>query len=139
MKKKFIIFLTFFSLIIFPNIALSELLLFSDDDVFLGCLDCSIYASGSICNEYGEHGNKYNSNSIWNKYGTYGSEYNSNSPWNSYSSSGPKIVDRNGNYFGRFSINIYSGFEQSSILEEIYESYDGDLDNVRDAFCDALN
>jgi len=51
----------------------------------------------------------------------------------------PNIVDRNGNYYGRFSINIYSGFDQSSFLKEIYEFHDGELDDVRDALCDAFN
>ena len=112
----------------------AEFLLF-DGKKFLGCLSCSKYGSGSICNKYGSYGSKYNSDSIWNKYGSYGSKYSSQSPWNKYSSSGPKLVDRNGRYYGRFSINVYSGFSESRNLKEIYENVDGDLDEVRNLFC----
>ena len=123
-----------FSILIFNPSWGAELLLF-DNKKFLGCMNCDEYESGSICNSYGNFGSEYNSDSIWNEYGTYGSEYSSNSPWNEYSSSAPKIVDRQGNYYGRFSINIYSGYSQSSDLAEIYNSVDGDLDKVRDIFC----
>lgn len=60
------------------------LLLFGDADhkTFLGCLNCSKYDSGSVCNKYGEQGSKYNSDSIWNPYGDFGSKYSSDSPWN---------------------------------------------------------
>ena len=111
----------------------ADFLLF-DGKTFLGCLNCSKYDSGSICNKYGVYGSKYSSN-IWNKYGTYGSKYSSSSPWNKYSSSGPKIVDKSGNYYGRFSINRYAGFSGSSNLYEIYNLVDGDLDKVREIFC----
>ena len=100
-----------------------SLLLFSDDNKFLGCLNCSEYSSESICNKYGTYGSKYNSESIWNQYGTYGSKYNSESPWNEYSSDGPKIVDKDGNYYGRFSINTYSGYSNSDSLKKIYEYF----------------
>ena len=140
MKKTFCLtyFLILFS-IYFSKTLYADLLLFSDDDKYLGCLDCSKYNNDSICNEYGTYGSKYNSNSIWNTYGTYGNPYSSYSPWNSYTSSSPKIVDRQGNFYGRFSINIYAGFEQAPILKEFYEETDGNLDETRDFFCDAID
>ena len=113
-----------------------DYLLYSDDNDYLGCLNCSKYNSQSICNKYGTYGNKYNSDSIWNKYGTYGSKYNSDSPWNKYSSNGPKIVDRDGDYYGRFSINIHSGYKYSRDLLKLYEHYNGDLDKIRDGYCE---
>ena len=97
-----------------------DYLLYSDDNEYLGCLNCGKYDSESICN----------------KYGTYGSKYSSDSPWNKYSSNGPKIVDRDGDYYGRFSINIYSGYKFSKDLLKLYENYDGDLDKVRDGYCE---
>ena len=113
-----------------------DLLLFSDDDTFLGCLNCSEYSAESICNEYGTYGSEYSAESIWNEFGTYGSEYSSESPWNEFSSNGPKIVDKNGNYYGRFSINTFSGYSNSDKLKEIYEHFDGDLEKIRDVFCE---
>ena len=130
--KKLILLLLFIPLFSFSQ----ELLLFSDDNKFLGCLNCSEYSSESICNKYGTYGSKYNSESIWNQYGTYGSKYNSESPWNEYSSDGPKIVDKDGNYYGRFSINTYSGYSNSDNLKKIYEYFDGDLEKIRDSFCE---
>ena len=76
-------------------------------DVYLGCLNCNNYDQNSIWNEYGKYGSKYYPNCIWNSYGTYGSEYNPYSPWNSYSSSPPVVVDREGNFYGYFTINEY--------------------------------
>lgn len=113
-----------------------ELLLFSDDDKFLGCLNCSEYSSESICNQYGDYGSEYSSVSIWNEYSNYGSEFGSESPWNEFSSNGPKIVDRDGNYYGRFSINSISGYSNSEKLKEIYELLNGDLKKIRDVFCE---
>ena len=100
---------------------------------FLGCMTCNKYDSESICNKYGTYGSKYNPDSIWNKYGKYGSKYNSESPWNKYSTKGPKIYDKDGDYYGRFTINIYDS-DSSSIskdLRDIYDYYDGDLDKIR--------
>lgn len=80
----------------------------NNNDVYLGCLNCDSYQANSIWNEYGTYGSSYNTNSIWNEYGTYGSEYNNFSPWNSYSSSPPVVVDKDGNFYGHFTINEYT-------------------------------
>ncbi len=76
-------------------------------DVYLGCLTSSPYDSKSIWNEYGTYGNEYNSKSIWNEYGTYGNEYSSYSPWNEYASNPPVIVDKEGKFYGYFTVNKY--------------------------------
>jgi hypothetical protein len=57
----------------------TPLLLFgaTDHKTFLGCLNCSQYDSGSVCNQYGVNGSAYSSASIWNEYGTFGSQYSS--------------------------------------------------------------
>ena len=120
MKSQVLIYKIFYFFLVCSGFNYSqELLLFSDDTKFLGCLNCS----------------EYNSESIWNEYGTYGSEYSSESPWNVYSSNGPKIVDKDGNYYGRFSINTYSGYSNSDDLKKIYEYFNGDLEKIRDSFC----
>ena len=120
----------------------SNILLFSghNNDDFLGCYDCSKYDSDSICNKYGTYGSKYTSNSIWNKYGSYGSKYSSSSPWNKFSSSDdvPVLVDRQGNYYGYFTINKYrsDAFNQARQLATLFDKVNGDLSVIRDAICD---
>ena len=109
---------------------------FAEGNEFLGFWRFGQYAPGSICNEYGMHGNEYYLESIWNQYGRYGSEYPSESPWNEYSSSAPKLVDETGNYYGRFSINRYAGFDLSENLKRLYEDANGNLAAVRKLLCD---
>jgi hypothetical protein len=79
-----------------------------DHDVYLGCLNCDNYNSNSIWNAYGTYGSKYNSKSIWNSYGNYGSEYSNTSPFNSYASNPPVIVDKDGGFYGYFTVNAYA-------------------------------
>jgi len=137
--KKIAIFV-FLITINFEISAAEALLLFGDSDhkTFLGCLNCSKYDNGSICNKYGEVGSKYNSNSIWNKYGTYGSKYNSYSPWNKYSNNAPIIVDRNGNSYGYFSANKYHTNRtriQGYVALLDWVADNEDLEEARDALC----
>lgn len=79
----------------------------ADHDVYLGCINCDSYNSNSIWNAYGTYGSKYNAKSIWNAYGNYGSEYSSTSPFNSYASNPPVIVDKEGGFYGYFTVNTY--------------------------------
>jgi hypothetical protein len=116
------------------------LLLFGDADhkTFLGCLNCSRFDSGSVCNKYGTNGSKYNSESIWNRYGTFGSQYSSESPWNKYSSDGPVIVDNAGQFYGRLTAYKYaSDRTHIAALNQLADAVaDGtDLDDARDMFC----
>ena len=85
------------------------LLLFGGHDhkTFLGCLNCSETAMGSICNKFGLQGSKFQVNSIWNKFGTYGSKFSTDSPWNKFSTSAPIIVDKDGGSYGYFSANHF--------------------------------
>ncbi|MFY7814762.1 MAG: hypothetical protein ACOVRK_06155 [Chryseobacterium taeanense] len=104
--------------------------------IFLGCLNCDKYDNSSIWNKYGDKGSKYSSNSIWNKYGDYGGQYSDNSPFNKYSSNPPVLVDREGNFYGYFTINKYFNKRTNnklalliveyweSISEDVGESYD---------------
>jgi len=103
----------------------------TNHDEYLGCLNCNSYDSNSIWNEYGTYGNSYNSNSIWNEYGTYGNEYNSLSPWNEYSSSSPVIVDKNGGFYGYFTLNEYkSDRAEFDLCLTIYKYHDLIRDDV---------
>ena len=103
----------------------------NNHDVYLGCLNCDSYDSNSIWNEYGTYGNSYNSKSIWNEYGTYGNEYNSNSPWNEYSNDSPVVVDKDGNFYGYFTLNEYrSKRADFKLALTIYKYYDLIRDDV---------
>jgi hypothetical protein len=85
-----------------------ELLVFGGEghDTFLGCLSCSQYASGSMFNRYGSFGSQYSSTSIFNKYSTFGSLYSQYSACARYAADPPVIVDRNGNFYGRLTLNV---------------------------------
>lgn len=87
----------------------AELLLFGGEGhkTFLGCLNCSKYDASSVLNAYGDYGSKYNDKSIFNPYGDFGSKYSDRSACNPYASDPPVIVDRNGKFFGRLTVNRY--------------------------------
>jgi hypothetical protein len=90
--------------------ASTPLLLFGGEGhrTFLGCLNCSEYASDSVMNKYGQHGSAYATDSIFNRYGTFGSAYSASSPCNPYASDPPVIVDASGSFYGRLTINAYA-------------------------------
>jgi hypothetical protein len=87
----------------------AKLMLFGGDGhkTYLGCLNCSQYAQDSILNSYGDHGSQYNSESIWNPYSEFGSRYSSYGACNAYASDPPVIVDSEGKYYGRLTMNAY--------------------------------
>src|SRR5262249_3499377 len=86
-----------------------KLMLFGgqNHETYLGCLNCSEYARDSIFNEFGQAGNRYSTNSIWNAYGQFGSLYSSYSACNPYASDPPVIVDAEGSFYGRLTVNEY--------------------------------
>lgn len=108
MKKKLILFLILSLLAgsLFA-VSLSKLKIVADDGTFLGTFE-NKYTTNSVYNEHGTYGSKYRSNSIFNKYGKYGSDYSQYSPFNKYSHNAPYLMDRNGNYCGRLSVNRYA-------------------------------
>jgi len=100
-------------------------------DVYLGCLNCDSYNTNSIWNAYGTYGSTYNQKSIWNSYGTYGSDFSSTSPFNSYASDPPVIVDREGSFYGYFTVNEYKDKRADFKLAlTIYKYYDLIRDDV---------
>jgi len=86
-----------------------KLMLFGGEDhkTYLGCLNCSKYATDSVFNEFRSAGNRYSTESIWNKYGEFGSPYSTYSVCNAYVTDPPVIVDHEGNYYGRLTLNQY--------------------------------
>jgi len=122
--------------------AQAELSLFggSGHDEYLGCFDCSKYSAESICNKHGSYGSKHSAESIWNRHGTFGSKHSADSPWNKYSTSNsvPVLVDKEGNFYGYLTINKYrdEAVDFARNLADLYSQVDGDLEEVRDAFCE---
>lgn len=76
-------------------------------DVYLGCINCSEYASDSVFNQYGTYGSKYSGNSILNSYSDYGSKYSNYGACNPYANDPPVIVDGAGEFYGRLTLNRY--------------------------------
>jgi hypothetical protein len=76
-----------------------------DHRTYLGCLSCSEYVTDSVFNAYGNYGSRYSSTSIWNHYADFGSRYSNEGACNPYASDPPVIVDLDGNYYGRLTLN----------------------------------
>lgn len=85
----------------------SKLMLFGgrNNTVYLGCVSCGRLESDSLHNTLGDYGSRYSSDSIFNTYGEYGSKYSDYSPCNRYGQEPPVIVDREGNFYGRLTVN----------------------------------
>jgi hypothetical protein len=75
---------------------------------YLGCLSCSNYASDSVFNSYGDHGSAYGSESIANHYSDFGSAYSEYSACSPYASDPPVVVDGDGRFYGRLSVNPFA-------------------------------
>ena len=86
-----------------------KLLLFGgpSHDVFLGCLNCSSFSSDSIQNSFGKYGSSFSADSIFNSFGRFGNAFSGQSPCNQFSTDAPVIVDPNGGYYGRLTLNAY--------------------------------
>jgi hypothetical protein len=87
----------------------TKLMLFggSDHRTYLGCLNCSEYDGNSVFNQFGSFGSPYSSSSIANQFSEFGSVYSMYSACNPYATDPPVIVDGNGQFYGRLTINQY--------------------------------
>jgi hypothetical protein len=117
-----------------------QLLLFGGEDqkTFLGCLNCSQSDSGSICDQFGEYGSESDGGSIWSQFGNFGSSFSNDSPWNQFSTSGPVVVDKSVQSYGRFTSNrSASDRTQIGALNRLTDliARGTDLDKARDMFC----
>ncbi len=79
-----------------------------DHRTYLGCLNCSQYATDSVMNKYGTSGSPYSTESIFNHYSEFGSKYSTESACNQFASDPPFIVDGDGTYYGRLTLNRYA-------------------------------
>jgi hypothetical protein len=86
-----------------------KIMLFGGHDhrTYLGCLSCSEYVNDSVFNAYGNYGSRYSSTSVWNHYSDFGSRYSDEGACNPYATDPPVIVDLDGNYYGRLTLNNY--------------------------------
>jgi hypothetical protein len=100
----------------------ASLLLFGGENrtEFIGCLSCSRYDDASVLNRYGEHGSPYSDVSIHNRYGDYGSRYSEYSACNPYASDPPVVVDSEGNYYGRLTVDEFNP-ERFDEVDEVLE------------------
>lgn len=104
---------------------------------FAGCLNCRRLDSASVCSRYGDYGSRFSDTSIWSRFGSYGGRYEANSPWSRYGE-GLRVVDSDGNYYGRFS-RSQSGQSRLPIVQfllQAWDDFDGDRMMIRDWFCD---
>ena len=122
-----------------------ELILYGgqNHDEFLGCLVCNEFRSESVCNEFGQYGSEFGS-TIWNEFSyTYGNEFSQSSPWNEFSLSNdvPVLVDKDGNFYGYFTINQFrhDAVNFAGDLETIYSRHNGNLEKIRKTLCNWLN
>ena len=76
-----------------------------DHSTYLGCISCPQYDSDSVYNQSGLHGNRYEPDSVFNPRGIFGARYSNYSPCNPVAKEPPVIVDREGNFYGRLTVN----------------------------------
>lgn len=88
---------------------------------FLGCLNCSDLDPKSVHNEIGEFGSTVSRNSIWNSISDYGSSIGQYSACNSIASKPPVIVDQQGNFYGRLTVNSLADQVQDSAVVDWLE------------------
>lgn len=77
----------------------------SEHDTYLGCLSCSEYSSESVFNEFSQFGSSYSTNSIYNSLSRFGSRLSTYSACSRTASDPPVIVNQDGDYYGRLTIN----------------------------------
>lgn len=109
-----------------------EILIFGglDHDEFLGCATCSRHDAHSIWNKFGTYGSKFSESSIWNDFSVWGSPFSDTSVFNSFARNPPVLVDRQGNFYGYFTVNeAFRDRTQSDFLRWISESKEIVLDN----------
>lgn len=76
----------------------------SGHKAFLGCLNCGELHPKSVWNEISQFGFR-NDLGIWNPIGQYANPLSAYSMCNQLASDPPVVVDDNGNFYGRMSVN----------------------------------
>ncbi len=95
-----------------------------EQNIYLGCLNCSYLEKESIWNEQGNYGNILFSKSIWNNKGIYGSAKSNYSPWNRNAKFPPALKDDNGEFYGLLTTNEVNGYRaEFELVRKLYESH----------------
>ena len=112
----------------------TELKLFAGK-TYLGCVNCGIYNPDSIWFEHGVYGSKSSIFSIWNEYGPYALQYSNPKPWSINISDAPVVVDRDGNFYGKFTCNQNEHKRmRAHFLDYICENREYATENRREVF-----
>ena len=106
---------------------------------FLGCIGCNEFSSDSICNRFGTYGNEFSTNGMFNKFAGFGNEFSRKSPWNEFSTSNdvPVLVDKQGNFYGYFTINQYrsNAVDFAGEMYKWFKRHNGNIEQVRRELC----
>lgn len=74
-----------------PSYAGTLYSVFAASGQFLGVINDNPFDPDSLCNPFGNFGNRFSSTSIWNQFGNYGSNFGSYSAFNNLTSTPPVI------------------------------------------------
>jgi hypothetical protein len=87
----------------------AKLMLFGGEGhrTYLGCLRRSEYVVDSVSNEYSDHGSRYSNTSVWNHNSEFGFQYSNYGACNPYANDPRVIVDSEGKFYGRLTLNAY--------------------------------
>jgi hypothetical protein len=85
-----------------------DILIFGGDNnkEFLGCINCDEMSKNSVWNDMSQYGWN-NGFGKWNPFGQYKNPFSSYSACNEFTSNGPVLVDRDGNFYGRLTVNEF--------------------------------
>jgi hypothetical protein len=75
---------------------------------YLGCLNFSEFDPDSIWNKFGEYGNPFGNN-LFNQFSPYRNPFSQYSMCNRYATDPPVVVDGDGNFYGRLTLNKARG------------------------------
>lgn len=86
-----------------------ETYLFGGDghEEFLGCFSCGEFDASSVWNKFSQFGFS-NNFGIWNPFGQFANPFSMYSMCGAFASDPPVIVDKNGNFLGRASVNKFA-------------------------------
>lgn len=74
-----------------PSYAGTLYSVFAANGQFLGVINDNPFDPDSLCNPFGNYGNKFSATSIWNQFGDYGSNFATYSAFNNFTSTAPVI------------------------------------------------
>ena len=88
----------------------------NNHETYLGCLSCAHYSLESVRNPAGKYGGAWSMNSLMNPASKFAGTWSQYSACNEFASDPPVIVDEEGQYYGRLTLN---GFKDQTNSAEI--------------------